>query len=253
MVNSLSGQTVVVIGGTSGIGYQVAKLVLETTQANVVISSSNQSRVDKAEKALREIGHGRVRAYVLDVAKPETLGEKATAFFDQVGSFNHLVWTAGDSLAFMKIEQFNREEASKVFNIRYWALQDVIRVALPHMPSSKDSSISFTSATIGQRPTPGWVLVGSGISGALISLARGLAIDLAPVRVNVVAPGVVDTELWGWLEEDARKGLFEEYGKKFPVGSVGKPEEVAEAYLFFMRCGYVTGQTITVDGGSVLV
>jgi len=253
MVNSLSGQTVVIVGGTSGIGYSVAKLALETTQANVVVASSNPSRVQKAKSSLQEIGGDRVKAYVLDLSNRDKLVENATAFFEKVGSLNHLVWTAGDSFSFMKIESFTRQEADKVFNIRYWALQECVRLAVPRMPASKESSITFTSATIAERPTPGWVLVGSGVSGALNSLARGLAVDLAPVRVNCVAPGVVDTELWGWLEENAKKGLFAEYAKKFPVGSVGRPDEVAEAYAFFMRCGYVSGQTVTVDGGSVLV
>jgi NAD(P)-dependent dehydrogenase (short-subunit alcohol dehydrogenase family) len=80
-----------------------------------------------------------------------------------------------------------------------------------------------------------------------------LAFDLAPICVNCVAPGVVDTELWQWLEEGARKALFEDYSKKFLMGSVGKPDEVAEAYGYLVMGNYVTAQTVVVDGGSVLV
>ena len=121
------------------------------------------------------------------------------------------------------------------------------------MPSSRESSITFTSATTAQRPALGWAMVGSGVTGALNSLSRGLTLDLAPIRVNCVAPGVVATELWEWLEEGARKALFEEYTKKVSIGSVGNPDEVAESYGYLVRCNYVTGQTVTVDGGSVLV
>lgn len=254
MVNTLATQTVVIIGGTSGIGFSVAKHVLETTRANVVVASSKEERVNKAVKTLSDIGGiERVKGYVLDVSDSADLQSAVGAFYDKIGQFNHLVFTAGDGFNFMKIEQFSRDAAEKAFNIRYWSLLECIKQAVTRMPSSHGSSITFTSATLSQRPTPGWVLVGSGVTGALESLSRGLAIDLAPIRVNCVAPGVVNTELWGWLEESAKTALFEDFSKKFLTGTVGDPDEVAEAYGYLIRCNYATGQSITVDGGSVLV
>ena len=254
MVNILVGQIVVIIGGTSGIGFSIAKHILETTRANVVVASSKQERVDKAIKGLTEASSSdRVKGYVLDVSDSANLQTSVCAFYEKIGRFNHLVWTAGDGFTFMKIETFSKEAAEKIFNIRYWAMLECIKQCVPRMPSSRESSITFTSATFAQRPAPGWVLIGSGVTGALNSLSRGLALDLAPIRVNCVAPGVVDTELWEWLEESVRKALFEDFSKKFLTGSVGNPDEVAEAYGYLVRCNYVTGQTLTVDGGSVLV
>jgi len=254
MVNPLANQTVVIIGGTSGIGFSVAKHVLESTKANVVVASSKAERVDKALKDLSNIGGSQsVRASVLDVSDSTNLESALTAFYDKIGNFDHLVFTAGDGFSFMKIDTYTREDAEKIYNIRYYGMLECIKHALPHMPKSRNSSITFTSATIAQRPAAGWVLVGSGVCGALISLSRGLALDLAPIRVNCVVSGVVDTELWNWLDEGPRKALFEGYAKKFLTGHVGGPDEVAEAYGYLIRCTYVTGQSLTVDGGSALV
>jgi NAD(P)-dependent dehydrogenase (short-subunit alcohol dehydrogenase family) len=85
------------------------------------------------------------------------------------------------------------------------------------------------------------------------SLTRALALELAPLRVNVVAPGVVRTELWRELGDEHRDGLFESVAGSLPVGRIGEPEDIAEAYLYLMRGGYSTGSTVVVDGGTVLV
>lgn len=82
---------------------------------------------------------------------------------------------------------------------------------------------------------------------------RGLALDLQPIRVNLVSPGAVDTELWKGMPEDAKKGMFEELAKKTPVGGVGKIEDVAESYLYLMKDRNVTGAMISTSGGHLLV
>lgn len=202
---------------------------------------------------LKAIGGDRIKGHILDVSNTETLAKQVSQFFEKIGTFNHLVYTAGDAFDFMTLADFTRPRAEQIFNVRYWALVECVRQAISHMPPSRTSSITFTSATVAQRPAPGWAMVGSGVNGALDALTRGLSMDVAPIRVNCVAPGMVDTELWWWLEEEKRKVLFEEYSKKFLTRSVGLPEEVAEAYVYLIRCNYVTGQTITVDGGASLV
>jgi len=120
MVNLLTDQTVVIIGGTSGIGFSVAKHVLESTRANVVIASSKQERVNKAVNALSEIdGVERVKGSILDLSDSANLQSAVEAFYKKIGQFNYFVFTAGDNFNFMKIEQFSRDEAEKIFNIRY--------------------------------------------------------------------------------------------------------------------------------------
>ena len=99
---------------------------------------------------------------------------------------------------------------------------------------------------------PGTSVV-AGLAGAMESLTRALALELAPIRVNVVEPGVVRTELWRELPTRERDGLFASAAESLPVGRAGEPEEVAEAYLYLMRGGFSTGSVVVVDGGTVLV
>ena len=110
----------------------------------------------------------------------------------------------------------------------------------------------LTTGIAGQRPLPGTTVAAS-LCGAMESLTRALALELAPIRVNVVSPGVVRTELWRDMTEEDRRGLFESSAAALPVGRVGTPEDVAEAYLYLMRGGYSTGSVVVVDGGGLLV
>jgi NAD(P)-dependent dehydrogenase (short-subunit alcohol dehydrogenase family) len=116
----------------------------------------------------------------------------------------------------------------------------------------KGGSIVLTSSTLPRRPSASWA-IGASISSAVEGLARALAVELAPVRVNVVAPGIVRTPLWNRLPEEQREAYFETRGAALPVGKVGEPVELAEAYLFLMRGTFMTGQTVVMDGGMLLV
>ncbi|GAB1525392.1 hypothetical protein RhiTH_008552 [Rhizoctonia solani] len=108
-----------------------------------------------------------------------------------------------------------------------------------------EQDIDLASSQSFFEPIPGWGLV-SGLAGAVESSTRGLAIDLKPIR----CPGLVDTELFASMPEDIRKDMFGRQEKTTPVGHIGKPEELAEAYLFAMKCTYLTGQVLVVDGGA---
>ncbi|KDN40054.1 hypothetical protein RSAG8_08375, partial [Rhizoctonia solani AG-8 WAC10335] len=136
--------------------------------------------------------------------------------------------------------------------VRYWA----VIIAAQHIYKNNlikpGGSIVLTIGIVHYRPFPGWSLI-NGMVGAVESSTRGLAIDLKPIRVNTIAPGVTDTELFSTFSSEARTSFFKSHEEKLPVGHVGTPDEVAEAYIFAMKCTYLTGQVITVDGGGVLV
>jgi NAD(P)-dependent dehydrogenase (short-subunit alcohol dehydrogenase family) len=107
-------------------------------------------------------------------------------------------------------------------------------------------------AEVPRRPSVSFA-IGASISSAVEAFAVAMAVELAPVRVNVVAPGIVRTPIWDRLPEEQRETFFAARGAALPVGMLGEPQEVAEAYLCFMRSGYTTGQIVVVDEGMLLV
>ena len=110
----------------------------------------------------------------------------------------------------------------------------------------------LTTGIAGLRPQKGWVIAAS-VCGTIEALTRALAVELAPIRVNAVSPGVVRTNLWQTMSASERERLYESVGNSLPVGRVGEAHDVAQAYLFLMQEGFATGQTVVVDGGTVLV
>ena len=238
---SLEKRRVVIIGGSSGIGLAVAKEAA-SQGANVVIVSSKAERV---QEAIRSIG-GDVGGQAVDVSD-----EKAVeSFFTNLGVFDHLVFTAGDSLQLHELAETDLKQARRAFELRYWSVLAAVKYGSPQIRNG--GSIVLTTGVAGRRPHKGWTVVAS-ICGTIEALTRALAVELAPIRVNAVCPGVVRTNLWQSMNADAREHLYESVGKSLLVGRVGEAHDLAQAYLFLMQEGFSTGQTIVVDGGTVLV
>jgi NAD(P)-dependent dehydrogenase (short-subunit alcohol dehydrogenase family) len=239
--NGFEKKRVVIVGGSSGIGLAVAEEA--TSQgAEVVIVSSKVGRV---QEAVRSIG-GKARGQAVDVSD-----EKAVqGFFKNVGAFDHLVFTAGDSLQLHALADTDLKQARRAFELRYWSALAAVKYGSPRI--RKGGSVVLTAGIAGQRPQSGWVVAAS-VCGTIEALTRALAIELAPIRVNAVSPGVVRTNLWQKMSSSEREQLFESVGKRLPVGRVGEAHDIAQAYLFLMQEGFGTGQTVVVDGGTVLV
>ena len=135
--------------------------------------------------------------------------------------------------------------------MRYWGALKAVKYGASLIRAG--GSITLTSGVASSRPLPAWTIPSS-ILGAIESLTRTLAVELAPLRVNAVAPGVVRTALWdNMMSEADRKGLFDQFAEKLPVGKIGEASDVAQTYLYLMQQGFSTGQVIIVDGGHVLV
>ena len=239
--NSFENKRVVIIGGSSGIGLAVAEEAA-SQGADVVIVSSKAERV---QEAIQSIG-GNVRGEAVDVFDEKSV----ESFFTNIGAFDHLVFTAGDSLQLHELADTDLKQARHAFELRYWAALAAVKDGSPHI--RKGGSIVLTTGVAGRRPHKGWAVAAS-VCGTIEALTRALAVELAPIRVNAVSPGVVRTNLWQNMSADEREQLFESVGKRLPVGRVGEAHDIAQAYLFLMQDGFSTGQTVVVDGGTVLV
>jgi NAD(P)-dependent dehydrogenase (short-subunit alcohol dehydrogenase family) len=237
----LDGKKVIVLGGSSGIGYAVAEYAL-AEGARVVIGSSHAGRVDAAVAALGTKAEG----HALDLADEAAI----EAFFNGVGSFDHLVFTAGDSLKLGEIGATDLSLARRAFDIRYWGALAAVKYGAPRIVQG--GSIVLTTGVAALRPRSGWAF-GSSVCGAMEALTRALAVELAPLRVNAVSPGLIATNLWQNMSEEDPRAMYEQAGKHLPVGRVGEARDVAGAYLFLMESAFATGQTVVVDGGAVLV
>jgi NAD(P)-dependent dehydrogenase (short-subunit alcohol dehydrogenase family) len=239
--NGFDNKRVVIIGGSSGIGLAIAEKV--TLQgAEVVIVSSKAERVQEAIQSIV----GNVRGEAVDVSD-----EKAVeGFFTNIGAFDHLVFTAGDSLQLHQLADTDLKQARRAFELRYWSALATVKYGSPQI--RKGGSIVLTTGVAGQRPHSGWVIAAS-VCGTIEALTRALAIELAPIRVNAVSPGVVRTNLWQNMSSVEREQLYESVGKRLPVGRVGEANDIAQAYLYLMQEEFSTGQTVVVDGGTVLV
>jgi NAD(P)-dependent dehydrogenase (short-subunit alcohol dehydrogenase family) len=237
----LRNKRVVVLGGSSGIGFAVAEQA-SAQGAEIVIVSSNPERVQKAVESLE----GNAQGHTVDLSDESAIEN----FFAKLGAFDHLVFTAGDGLRLNDLAATDLQQARQAFELRYWAALAAVKYGSKSIRTG--GSIVLTTGVAGQRPRKGWVIAAS-VCGTIEALTRALAIELAPIRVNAVSPGVVRTNLWQSMAEPERESLYESVGKTLPVGRVGEAHDLAQAYLFLMQEGFSTGQTLVVDGGTVLV
>ena len=236
---SLDGQRVVVIGGGSGIGFAVADLAREAG-AEVVIASSRAASVDAAVARLSG-STGRV------VDLRDEAG--VASLFQDLGRFDHLAMTAGDwgGAMFAPTAEIDLDQAREGLTVRFWGALAAAKHSCRTI--AQDGSITLTSGMLAHRPRKGAVLA-TAVAGAIEYLTRGLAIDLAPVRVNAVCPGVILTD---HVKQTMPEAMQQSFVAPLPVPRAGSPPEAARAYVYLMLNRYATGQILPVDGGGLLV
>jgi NAD(P)-dependent dehydrogenase (short-subunit alcohol dehydrogenase family) len=244
-VVKLRDKRVVVLGGTSGIGLAVAQAAIEEG-ASVTVASHRSDAVERARSELTKGSAPPVAAHVVDVTSEDAI----RAFLEGVGSFDHLAYTAGDDLPLGPLLATDLPKARGRFEIRYWGAVAAVKHGAPLI--REGGSIVLTSGFSATRPRPGWTSQAS-IQSAIEGLTRALAVELGPIRVNAVSPGVSRTPRWNaWTEED-RKAFYEGEVRRLPVRRVGEAADIAAAFLYFMTNPYATGNVLNVDGGGALV
>lgn len=227
---------IVVIGGTSGLGFAVAEAAI-LNGAFVHIAGREKARLDDA---LDQLGH-RASGSVVDVMKEPDIAN----FFDSIPHVDHLVVTAAVNepsdvvTSDIDILRINMES-------RFWGAVYSIRHAVPHMPP--EGSITLTSGMATHKPPRG-LSIATAAAGALETFVRALAIELSPIRINVINPGPINTPLLQKAlggTQDAVGSL----GESLPLGKVGEPSDFGHAALFAMTNRNLSGTTLHLDGAA---
>ncbi|KAF2869465.1 hypothetical protein BDV95DRAFT_498652 [Massariosphaeria phaeospora] len=260
----LTSSRILIFGGTSGIGFAVANLALSHS-ATVLISGSSQPKAAAKAALLHSfypsLPASAISAHALDLLDTDNLETGLKALLDTATQhgrekLDHVVWTAGDALAQPKLQDVTFDAAVHGYKVRVLAPLALAKLLAAHpgvyMPRAATSSLTLTGGTNTAKPFPGWTMAAVW-GGSVDGLARGLAVDLAPVRVNVVEPGAIRTELL----EGLLGGMGEERAREMErgiglLGEFGRPEDTAEAYAWLMRDRFVTGSAVSTDGGRLL-
>jgi NAD(P)-dependent dehydrogenase (short-subunit alcohol dehydrogenase family) len=236
----LQGAHIVVFGGSTGIGLATA----EAAKARGAIVTLVGRTAAKLEAAAHEIGG--VRTAIADIADRKSV----EAVFNGMASVDHLVITAG-GLAGGRLAETDPDELLTAVQERIAGPLYAIKAALALMPPT--ASIVLTGGQFSDRPSGNGVSVISAAVRGIEALARSLALELKPIRVNVISPGFVDTPLFDALGQEARTAILAEAGQALPGGRVGRPVEIAEAIILLLSNGYMNAEVLHIDGGGRFV
>jgi NAD(P)-dependent dehydrogenase (short-subunit alcohol dehydrogenase family) len=234
---------VVIIGGSSGIGLAVAQVLLGQGAA-VTVAGRSPGRLDSAERTLVSASrHLTLQVVVADVSREDDVER----LFKDTGPVDHVVLTAADAArVYQRVKSLDLAAAHNLIDTK---LAGALLVA---KHAQVTGSITFTSGIAAYRPAPGGSVVAA-VNGALASLAYALAIEMAPVRVNVVSPGWIDTPIWDTIAGQAKSERLDAMAARLPAGRVGRPGDVAQAVLALIGNPFMTGTVVHVDGGQRLV
>jgi len=233
------GKKIVVIGGSSGIGLATAKMAA-AEGAEVVIASRSEEKLQKARAEIR----GKVEVITVNVVDEGSV----EAFFEKVGEFDHLT-TPGNEATMGRFLELDTGKAKAAFDSKFWGQYHAAKYGAPKIRAG--GSITFFAGIWSQRPVPGGSVV-TAINSAIEGLGRALSMELAPVRVNTVSPGIIDTPIYSGMAPADKAKMFNDAALSIPVKRIGMPEEIAQTVLYLMSNGYQTGSTLYVDGGATL-
>ncbi len=236
-MSSLQGKRVLVVGGSSGIGQAIARQAA-ALGAQVTIASRSAAKLGAAAEALG----GGVSTAVLN----STDAPAVAAYFAAETAFDHIVVSAAVT-AIDSVRNLPLDNARSAMESKFWGAYNVARSA----KLTERGSLTLVSGFLADRPAAGAALQGA-INAALDSLARGLALELSPVRVNSVSPGMIDTPLWAGMSSADREAMYAGVAASVPAKVMGQADDVANAVLYLMQTPFATGSTVRVDGGGAI-
>lgn len=231
----LKGKKVVVVGGSSGIGLATAEMA-QREGADVIVASRNAAKLDAVAERLNAV------AIPADVTSDDSVAD----LFRRCGPVDHVVVTAAQ-LRTGPFKAVAMDDVRATMESKFWGAWRVARAA----DIRAGGSLTLVSGFLSVRPRPNSAIVGSA-NGALESLSRALALELAPVRVNAVSPGIIDTPIRAAMPEAARRDMLEKAAASLPVKRVGQGEDIARQILAFMANGFATGSIVYIDGGALV-
>jgi NAD(P)-dependent dehydrogenase (short-subunit alcohol dehydrogenase family) len=243
----VDGQSAVVVGGSHGIGESVAS-GLAARGAKVLITGRSKERLDAAVDRIRKPGPvtgggaAAVEAHELDA----TDGPAVAEFFARTGTFDHLVLAASPGpVGFGPFASLEEAALREAFDGKFFAHFNALKAAQVR------KSVTIITAISARVAYPGSSGLAA-VNGALEAMVRPLAVEFAPVRVNAVSPGVIDTPWWDFMPSDQRDAFLASVAAVTPVKRFGRPADVAEAVLYLAGTEFVTGTVLEVTGGAAL-
>jgi NAD(P)-dependent dehydrogenase (short-subunit alcohol dehydrogenase family) len=237
------GQRILIIGGSSGIGFAAARR-LRDAGAHVIVAGRTPA---KLAAAATRLGDHDVSTALADIGDEASVA----SLLADVPPLDHVIVTAVDgSNAYMPLSDMDIPTAQRVLATKVLGPLILAKHATPRLPTH--GTLTFTAGFNSHRPAPGGAAIAAS-NGALEALTRALSLELAPVRVNAVSPGWVDTEIWDAIAGTTKHERHAAMSDRLPIGRIGTPDEVAQVFEMVLRNGYLTGSVIHADGGQRLV
>ncbi len=244
----LNGKVGLVTGGTRGIG-AAAAIALAREGADVaIIGRGEDEDVRQTRAAIQALGR-RCELILADCAKPDEAARCAAETVQRLGGVDVLIHSAGGPVNGGLFE-LTPEAWHGAFDIHVHAIFYLCRAVIPHMKPKREGAIILISSTAGKLATPSHIAY-QAVKGAIPHITRGLAREFAPenIRVNCVAPGVIRTRFHEMMSAEQKKLNLEQ---RIPLKREGTPEQVAEVILTLVKNDYITGDTVTIDGGLTM-